>query len=287
MSGGFDSIIDFSRGKFAVVDEKDGATFVDALVRYGTRIQSERNNAQQSLFGGDSGTGDIQKPAIPPRGEAIQLELLNKEKELIGMYLSAHPLDEYKLLIKSLCGASLAELSELEKFRGKELSVAGIVTDVREFYLKNGTPAGSMSVMDYDGMREFRFFRKDYEMFRTRMFKDYFLLIQGRVQPMPYRQPEELEFNVTSITQLPDVRDAVREIKFYLPTEKITREFIDELAEVAKASKGKAQLKFSVQDMQEGVYVSAYSRKYRVALTPELAQFIEKHNIQYTLSVNQ
>ena len=287
MSGGFDSIIDFSRGKFAVVDEKDGATFVDALVRYGTRIQSERNNAQQSLFGGDSGTGDIQKPAIPPRGEAIQLELLNKEKELIGMYLSAHPLDEYKLLIKSLCGASLAELSELEKFRGKELSVAGIVTDVREFYLKNGTPAGSMSVMDYDGMREFRFFRKDYEMFRTRMFKDYFLLIQGRVQPMPYRQPEELEFKVTSITQLPDVRDAVREIKFYLPTEKITREFIDELAEVAKASKGKAQLKFSVQDMQEGVYVSAYSRKYRVALTPELAQFIEKHNIQYTLSVNQ
>ena len=287
MSGGFDSIIDFSRGKFAVVDEKDGATFVDALVRYGTRIQSERNNAQQSLFGGDSGTGDIQRPAIPPRGEAVQLELLNKEKELIGMYLSAHPLDEYKLLIKSLCGATLADLSDLEKFRGKELSVAGIVTDVREFYLKNGTAAGSMTVMDYDGMREFRFFRKDYEMFRTRMFKDYFLLIQGRVQPMPYRQPEELEFKVTSITQLPDVRDAVKEIKLYLPIEKITREFIDELSELAKESKGKAQLKFSVQDMQEGVYVSAYSRKYRVALTPELAQFIEKHNINYTLSVNQ
>ena len=287
MSGGFDSIIDFSRGKFAVVDEKDGSTFVDALVRYGTRIQSERNNAQQSLFGGDNGTSDIQRPTVPPRGEAIQLELLNKEKELIGMYLSAHPLDEYKLLIKSLCGGSLTDLSNLEKFRGKELSVAGIVTDVREFYLKNGTPAGSMTVMDYDGMREFRFFRKDYEMFRTRMFKDYFLLIQGRVQPMPYRQPEELEFKVTSITQLPDVRDALREVKFYLPTDMLTHEFIDELIEVAKVSKGKAQLKFSVQDVQEGVYVSAYSRKYRVALTPELAQFIEKHNIQYTLSVNQ
>ena len=103
-------------------------------------------------------------------------------------------------MIKSLCGASLGELSDLEKFRGKELSVAGIVTDVREFYLKNSTAAGSMTVMDYDGMREFRFFRKDYEMFRTRMFKDYFLMIQGRVQPIPYRQPEELEFKVTSIT---------------------------------------------------------------------------------------
>ena len=287
MSGGFDSIIDFSRGKFVVADEKDGSTFVDALVRYGTRIQAERNNAQQSLFGGDSGTSDIQRPTVPPRGEAIQLELLNREKELIGMYLSAHPLDEYKILIKSLCGASLGELADLEKFRGKELSVAGIVTDVREFYLKNGTPAGSMTVMDYDGMREFRFFRKDYEMFRTRMFKDYFLLIQGRVQPMPYRQPEELEFKVTSITQLSDVRDSVREIKFYLPTTTLSKEFIDELVEVAKASKGKAQLKFSLQDMQEGVYVSAYSRKYRVSLTPELSKFIEKHNINYTISVNQ
>ena len=124
-------------------------------------------------------------------------------------------------------------------------------------------------------------------MFRTRMFKDYFLLIQGRVQPMPYRQPEELEFKVTSITQLSDVRDSIREIKFYLPTTTLTKEFIDELVEVAKASKGKAQLKFSLQDMEEGVYVSAYSRKYRVSLTPELSKFIAKYNINYTISVNQ
>ena len=287
MAGGFDSIIDFSRGKFLAVDEKDDTNFVEALVRYGSRIQFERNNAQQSLFGGDSGTSDIQKPSVPVRGDAVMLELLNKEKELIGMYLSAHPLDEYKLLLNSVCGCTLADLSELERYRGKELAVAGIVTEVKEFYLKNGTPAGSMTVMDYNGMREFRFFRKDYEMFRTRMFKDYFLLLQGRVQVRPYSNPEELEFKVTSITQLSDVRDAVREIKFYMPTDMLTREFIDELVEVAKVSKGKAQLKFSLQDKQEGVYVSAYSRKYRVALTPELAQFIEKYNINYTISVNQ
>ena len=288
MSGGFDSIIDFPRGKFlAVADEKDGSTFVDALVRYGTRILSERNNAQQSLFGGDSGVVDIQKPTVPVRGEAIPLELLNREKELIGMYLSAHPLDEYKLMIKSMCACTLSELSDLARFNGKEISVAGIVTDVREFYLKNGTPAGSMTVMDYDGSHEFRFFRKDYEMFRTRMFKDYFLLIQGRVQEREWSKEKELEFKVTSVTQLPDVRDAVREIKFYLPIQMLTREFIDELVVVAGESKGKAQLKFSIQDMEECVYVSAHSRKFRVALTPELSKFIEKYNINYTISVNQ
>ena len=286
MSGGFDSIIDFSRGKFLATDDK-GESFVEALVRYGTRIQNEQNNAQQSLFGGDSGVSDIQKPAIPVRGDAVQLELLNKEKELIGMYLSAHPLDEYKLLLNSVCKCTLSELSELEKFNGKEIAVAGIVTDTSEFYLKNGTPAGRMTVMDYNGMYEFAFFRKDYEMFRTRMFKDYFLLIQGRVQPRPWGKEGDLELKVTSMTQLSDVRDAVREIKLYLPTDKITREFIDELIEVAKASKGKAHLKFSLQDLQEEVLVSAYSRKYKVALTDEIAKFIEKHNLTYTITVNQ
>ena len=285
MAGGFDSIIDFSRGKFLAKDDKD-ESFIDALVRYGTRIQNEKNNAQQSLFGGDSGISDIQKPAIPVRGDAVQLELLNKEKELIGMYLSAHPLDEYKILLNSVCKCSLSDLGNLEKYRGKEISVAGIVTDTTEFYLKNGTPAGKMVVMDYNGMHEFAFFRKDYEMFRTRMFKDYFLFIQGRVQPRQWSKDGELEFKVESITQLSDVRDAVREIKFYLPTETVTREFIDELVEVAKVSKGKAQLKFSLQDLKEEVVVSAYSRKYRVALTKEIVEFIDKHNLKYTITVN-
>ena len=285
MSGGFDSIIDFSRGKFLALDDK-GESFVEALVRYGTRIQNERNNAQQSLFGGDNGVSDIQKPAIPMRGDAVQLELLNKEKELIGMYLSAHPLDEYKMIIDSTCKCTLADLSELGKLNGKEIAIAGIVTDTSEFYLKNGTPAGKMVVMDYSGSYEFAFFRKDYEMFRTRMFKDYFLLIQGRVQPRQWGKEGELEFKVTNLTQLSDVRDAVREVKLYLPSQIINREFIDELATVAKESKGKAQLKLSVQDVNEGIYVSLSSRKYRVALTQALADFIKKYNLQYTTNIN-
>jgi DNA polymerase-3 subunit alpha len=214
-------------------------------------------------------------------------EVLNKEKELIGMYLSAHPLDEYKMLIESLCKCTLTDLSDLEKLRGKEVAVAGIVTESREFYLKNGTAAGSMTVMDYSGAHEFRFFRKDYEMFRTRMFKDYFLLIQGRVQEREWSKDKALEFKVTSVTQLSDVRDSVRDIKLYLPKETITSEFIDELAEVAAQSKGKAQLKFSIQDLNEEVYVSAYSRKFRVAITPELTKFIKDHNIRYTVNINQ
>ncbi len=286
MAGGFDSIIEFPRGKFLVKDDKE-ETFIDALVRYGARIQVEKSSAQQSLFGGDTGITDIPKPSIPTHGDAALLELLNKEKELIGMYLSAHPLDEYKLLLNSICNCSLGNLNDLSQYRGKEIAVAGIVTDTREFILKNGTPAGSITVMDYSGMKEFTFFRKDYEMFRTRMFKDYFLLIRGRVQPRPYIKEEQLEIKVTSITQLSDVRDAVREIKLYLPTDIVSKEFIDDLVKVAKASKGKAQLKFALQDLEEEIYLSAYSRKYHVTLSPELSEFIEQYNLKYTITVNQ
>ncbi len=286
MAGGFNSIIDFPRGKFLVKDDK-GESFVDALVRYGARIQIESNSAQQSLFGGDTGITDIPKPSVPPHGDASLLEILNKEKELIGMYLSAHPLDDYKLLIQSICNCSLGDLTNLEKYRGKEIAVAGIVTDSREFFLKNGTQAGSIMMMDYSGMHEFRFFRKDYESFRTRMFKDYFLLIRGRVQLRPYIQEQILEFKVTSVTQLSDVRDSVREIKLYLPTDIVSKEFIDDMIKAAKASKGKAQLKFSLQDLEEEVQLSAYSRKYHVSLTPEFSEFIEKYNLRYTITVNQ
>ena len=283
MAGGFDSIIDFSRGKFLASDDK-GESFVEALVRYGTRMQSEKNNAQQSLFGGDSGVIDIQKPQLPSGGDAVALELLNKEKELIGLYLSAHPLDEYKMLLNAKCSATLSALSDLSRYRGKEIAVAGIVTATNEFYLKNGTQAGSMTVADYSGVAEFRFFRKDYEMFRTRMFKDYFLLIQGRVQVRPYSNPEELEFKVTSVTQLQEVRDALREVRLFVPTTKLSREFIDKLHTVVKHSKGRANLKFVVRDEKEDVSLTACSRKYKVALTSELAEFIEENGLQYVLN---
>ncbi len=284
MAGGFDSIIDFSRGKFMALDEREGLSFAEALIRYGSRIQFERSNVQQSLFGGDSGVADIKKPTPPAGGDAIALELLNKEKELIGLYLSAHPLDEYKVLLNAKGVYPLSALKELQNYRGKEIAVAGVVTATNEFYLKNGTPAGSMTVADYGGAHEFRFFRKDYEMFRTRMFKDYFLLLQGRVQPIPYRNPEELEFKVSAVTQLSDVREALQEVRLQLPVEKLTREFIDALHGVVKHSKGRAHLRLVVRDEQNDVTLTACSRKYKVALTKELADFIEEHGLRYAMN---
>ena len=284
MSGGFDSIIEFSRSKFIATDEREKSTFVELLMRYGARIQLEKNNAQQSLFGGDSGTSDIQKPTPPICEDAVALELLNREKDLIGLYLSAHPLDEYKLVINSYRTNSLSDLSNLEELRGKEFAVVGIVTNIREFYQKNGRPAGTMTLADYTSTREFTLYSKDYELFRTRMFKDYLLLINGNVQVNKYRQPETLEIKVTGITQLSEIQDSLSEIRLFLQASQLTREFIDEMLDVIKHSKGKAKLKLAIHDVLEDVSVLANVRKTRIALTPELCNFITKHALRYQLS---
>ncbi|MBR2325976.1 MAG: DNA polymerase III subunit alpha [Alistipes sp.] len=284
MAGGFDSIINFSRSKFIAIDEREKSTFTELLIRYGSRVQLEKSNAQQSLFGGDSGVSDIQKPLPPVCEDAVQLELLNREKELIGLYLSAHPLDEFKLIINSYCTNTLNDLEHLENLRGKEFAVVGIVTATREFYQKNGRPAGNMTVTDYSGTREFTLYSKDYEQFRTRMFKDYLLLIKGSVQVNKYRQPESLEIKLSSVTQLSEVQDALSEIRIHVQTSHLTREFIDELIGVIKHSKGKARLKLSIHDSLEDVSVLANVRKHRVALTPELRDFIIKHALRYQLN---
>jgi DNA polymerase-3 subunit alpha len=141
-----------------------------------------------------------------------------------------------------------------------------------------------MTVTDYTGTHEFTLYSKDYELFRTRMFKDYLLLIKGSVQVNKYRQPESLEIKLSSITQLSEVQDAIGEIRICLQTSHLTREFIDELIGIIKHSKGKARLKLSIQDTLEDVSVLANVRKHRVALTPELCNFIVKYALRYQLN---
>ena len=284
MSGGFDSIIDFSRAKFLSSSNNDGGTFIESLMHYGSRFQMEKNNAQQSLFGAMDGGCDLQKPSIPPIGEAQPLELLNREKELIGMYLSAHPLDDYRALLKVRCKQSISDLTDLKKLQGKEIAIAGIVTSTNEFFLRDGTQAGSMVVADYTGMREFKFYRKDFEQFRSRMYKDYFLLIQGKVQQRQYSNSEEWELRINDIKQLAEVRDNLQEIHLTLPTTLLTPEFTKEFHSVAKNSKGKMRIKISVVDLSNGVVLTSHARKIKIALTDGVTEFLEKYDITYSLT---
>jgi len=171
-AGAFDSISDFARCKYFGVDLRDssGITFIEQLMRYGQRFQTEQNNAQQSLFGGGEHV-DIQRPVLPACADWSQLEKLTKEREMVGLYLSAHPLDDYKIIIDHMCKTQLSELENLDALKGQEIAVAGMVVGVQNLMTKTGKPWGKFKLEDYNGGHEFALFGKDYENFRKYLFR--------------------------------------------------------------------------------------------------------------------
>ena len=283
-AGGYDSISGFSRCKFFAADQRDSSavTYIEQLMRYGQRFQNEKNNAQQSLFGGDTGTTDLTPPVIPACAEWSQLERLNKEREMIGLYLSAHPLDDYKVIIRNMCKTQVNDLDHLDELKGKEVAVAGMVVAVQNLTTKTGKPWGKFKLEDYNGTHEFALFGKDYENFRKYLFDDYFLFIRGRVQPRPYND-QELEFRITSMMQLSELQEAVKEVHVQLAVEEITHDLIGRMSGAVKEAKGNTLLRLNVYDRQAQVSLNLFSKSHKVSLTQGLVSFFEENDIKYTV----
>ena len=282
-AGAFDSISGFPRCKFFGADarESSGMTFLEQLMRYGQRFQVEKNNAQQSLFGGDDHV-DIQHPLVPACADWSQLETLNKEREVIGLYLSAHPLDDYAIIMRNMCKTQLSELQNLEALKGQEIAVAGMVISVQNLLTKNGKPWGKFTLEDYNGTHEFTLFGKDYENFRKYLYTDYFLFIRGKVQPRPYND-KELEFKIVSMMQLSELSESIKEMHVQLPVEEVTRTLIDELAARVRESKGQTVLRLNLYDRESQVSLNLFSKSYKVGITRELVSYLDDHSIRYSI----
>ena len=283
-AGAFDSIADFARSKFFGVDTRDasGVSFIEQLIRYGQRYQTERNNAQQSLFGGD-GHVDIQRPVTPSCTDWSQLEKLSKEREMVGLYLSAHPLDDYKVIIDHMSKTQLSELEHLDALKGQEVALAGMVVGVQNLMTKTGKPWGRFKMEDYNGSHEFALFGKDYENFRKYLYPDYFLFIRGKVQPRPYND-KEMEFKILSMMQLSEMRDSIHEVSVQLPVETLTETLVREFSERVRASKGDTLLRVQVFDPEARVSLSLFSKSHKVTLSQDLVGFLDENEIKYSIA---
>ncbi len=288
-SGGLDSIIDFHRSKFFAIDSRSSSPvmFIEQLMRYGQRVQQERQNSQQSLFGGGS-TVDIQPPTVPVAEDWNQLMLLNKEREVIGLYLSAHPLDDYKVIINHMCKSSLADLADLESLNGQEIGFAGVVTSVQEMTTKTGRHWGKFTMEDYNSTHEFALFGKDYENFRQYLFPNYFLFVKGKVQPRPYGDNPELEFKIVSMVQLSEVQDSmIKELHVHLPIEELTQSFVTDFAEKVKSKSNKKAniiLRMTLSDRTGGTSLNMYSKRYKIILEQDFIDYLDRSGLKYTLS---
>ncbi|MCC8035499.1 MAG: DNA polymerase III subunit alpha [Rikenellaceae bacterium] len=286
MAGAFDNISGFPRSRFfAPVDTKESSesTFLEQLIRYGTRMQSEKNNSQQSLFGGASQSTDIQKPQPPLSPDWTKLEMLTREREVIGMYLSSHPLDEYKVLIKNFCNTSVADLEELTSMKGKDFVIAGMVTGVQNLMTKTGKPFGRFTLEDYNGSYQFTMFGKDYENFRKYMYQDYYLLVRGKVVPRMYNE-NELEPKINSIMQLSEAQETlIKEMTLTIPLQEITAQVVEDLSTVVRDSKGNILFRVKVIDPETDVSVGLYSKTFKINLSAELINFCDTGRYKYTL----
>ena len=279
MAGAFDSFKKHTRSQFFAPDEND-QTFIEKLIRYGNKMQFESNNMQPSLFGEVISTQSVQKPEPPMVPEWADLVLLEKERSLVGVYLTSHPLDKYKTEIKSLVtkDVSIKDLNNgIEALKGREMTFAGMVTEARESFSKNGKPFCYMVLTDYTDSYKMFFFSKDYVEFGKYCKPGLFLMVRGQVQNR--FGGEQLEFKVNRIELMDEVREKYfKSITVQIPLPVLTSQLINELGDLTLNSKGKTLLKFDIWDPETKMMVNLFSRNTRIEITDELLAYFEKHD---------
>ena len=275
-AGAFDCFKDISRETFFAPTSRQGENFLDVLVRYGYSYQQDKFQSQTSLFG-DMGLSVTHPPIpknIPTWGN---LERLNKERELVGIYLSAHPLDEYAIILDYVCNAKLNQLEKKEELvKMEEVIVGGIVTNVRTGETKKGTIYGIAKMEDFVGSGEIVLFGNDWVAYRNYFVEGASLFIKLKVEPNKYK-PGFFNTNIKSIDLLSEVKDkAIQKITFDVPLDKLSSTMVEDLAEIVKENPGEADLIFNIHTSDSNK-VLLRSRKVQVSVDKQLMQYIREH----------
>ena len=284
LSGGFDSF-GIRREVFFAPNAK-GEVFLDTLVRYGQMYQQSKAEAQNSLFGGFDSI-EIATPPIPKTDERwSDIERLNKERDLVGIYLSAHPLDEYRIVLDNLCNAKCQDLADLDSLANREdVVVGGIVTAVRTRFDKRGNPCGFVTIEDFDGSGELAFFGEDWGRWNGMFTEGASVYITAKVRPR-FQNSALLDLRVTNIEYLQTVKDkAIDRITISLTTDLLNEQIVAELSELVAECPGKTKLFFQLRDSQGRHHVLLRSKKSMIDVRHQLIDYINQHEaIDYKIN---
>ena len=274
LAGAFDSF-GIQREQFFAETGK-GEPFLDVLVRYGNRYQVDKSMAVHSLFGDGDFSGAIAKPEIPTCERWSDLDRLNKEKDLIGIYLSAHPLDEYRIVLTYVCNTGMAELADRDSLKDRELLMGGIVTDYREGMTKAGKPYGVVKIEDFTGSGEIALFGNNYIEYSKYCKVGVCLLISARVEARAYS--DVLDINISSIRLMQEEKDKlIEKISIILPIHGLDEPTVNELSALIKNNPGNSQLYFMVVDGDNNVSQCLFSQSVRLHVTNNLIDFLQEN----------
>ena len=279
LSGGFDSF-GIRREDYFAVNNK-GEQFLDTLVRYGQTYQMEQSQMQNSLFG-DFGAVEIATPPIPKNEDRwSDIERLNKERDLVGIYLSAHPLDEYKIILDNLCNTRCVELAD----RGaalkdrEDITMGGVVTSVQQKFGKNNKPWGIVTLEDFEGSGELVLFGEDWLNLNGKFIEGAAVYVTGKMQARFYNNDQK-ELKVTNVELLQSVKEkAVDRITISVVSDQLDEQIVADLSEIINEHPGKTQLFFQLRDSQGRNHVLLHSKNGGVDVRHTLIDYIEKHDM--------
>jgi DNA polymerase-3 subunit alpha len=277
MAGAFDNL-NVKREQLMSTNSK-GEPVLDMLIRYGGKVQIDTMLNVNSLFMGDNAV-QVSKPEIPAVESWSRIDILKKEKELVGMFLSSHPLDDYKFEIENLVSHAISDLGDIVPLKDRDFTLGGFVTAAQNNISKNGKPWGTFTLEDYSGTYDFKLFGKDYETFMKFMQTGYFLLIKATVQER-YNNPAELEVKIKQINLLGNAKDDLKCFTVNVPIADVSPFFAEEMSNVVKNNAGKIEFRVRFIDDNKSISVDLFSRKYRIGITPQILDFVKNNGLKY------
>ena len=260
----------------------------EKAIKYGAKHQENENSSQVSLFGAASDV-QIAEPVVPPSEEWGTMEKLAQEKEVVGVYISGHPLDDFKVEMKTFCSGSLAFFNEMGNYVNREITFGGVVTDVQHRVSKQGKGWAIFMVEDYTDNYEFRIFGEEYLKYRHFLVKNSFVYVKSFVREgwvnreTGKKSDPRLQFN--SFQLLHDVMDTyAKKLSIQLNIRDLKEERISILQDLFRMHSGEKALTFVVYDNKEKIKLNMPSRKQKIKISQELLDELKSHNVMYKLN---
>jgi DNA polymerase III subunit alpha len=274
LSGAFDCFQELHRRQYVYAKDGD-VSLIEKAIKYAAKAQMEEQSAQASLFGGSTGT-EMPKPRVEAVEPFSEIEKLNLEKEVVGIYISGHPLDHFRFEMESFCTSACNQLNEIENLAGREIKLGGIVTGVEHRTTKNGKPFGKFYLEDYTGNTSFMLFGEDYLKFKNFLNIGWFLFIEGAVVKNNWGQ-QNLEMKIRNIDLLNEIGiKRSKGIQIKVNAGEITPELIGKIEDVCQEYKGNTPLFLKVRDDQENISLELMSRTFRVNPINEMVKEMKK-----------
>ena len=286
-AGGFDSFEGVNRAQY-LQDNGDGITFVEKALKFGAKFQENKNSAQVSLFE-NSDEIQLQEPQVPPCEPWPTLEELKLEKEVVGIYISGHPLDDFQTPLKHFCNAPLEVLKDLNQLLNKELRIGGIIGEVEHRISKNGKGWASFSVEDYTDSYEFRIFGEEYLKFKHFLFENNFvymrLLVKEGWRNRDTGKTGEPRINFLSFQQLQDTLEKnSKKLTLQLSIDDLDEKKSKDIIDLFKKYKGKNQLEFSFFENNEKIKLTMLSENFKISINEDLISKIKEKQLHFKLS---